>query len=494
MTEENDIFMLFSLRENLLHTFFCLLWAKSRTRDLSETIRIPDTVILSHARVIDWFFTAKDGQIKKKSRQKLNSQLVMDQFAKRAHKNKSDTFSVLVARDPELEEGASATHFSVEETRKFLTEGAASGTLQHFVEPKSESNVVHNLEIVCSWTPNVFYVERRQNINPLTKEKISLYDRTTLQETSKFVKVSPLVCGRATASLEGMCQLIAQHVEGVYAVRMTGLSVHCKIDQNDDIWVLYASALKVTTLSSPPKLLSVALAVPAKQSRATNTQSSPNGSSSSNNITANSLPPRASTSLDHHSAEKMQVNSAAECCGVCKVESTSALLTSVAKRHVIFPLALISFFASMPAGSRFSDETLREENAKQVPEFIRIIHPRITLAQYNAERRTDEWQAEPIPLCDQCSAGLHAVIRDLQVGKKGEIVVPGGGDSPSKVHPAPSPTPQVRSAPPRQQAITEVPPTGQPPRSSSNVKRRTLPPLSGKGVSDVPRRSISSLN
>jgi hypothetical protein len=487
--------MLVSLRENLLHTFFYLLWAKARGRDRAETIRIPETVVLSHARVIDWFFTSKDGQIKKKSRQKLNSQLVMDQFANRAHKNKSDAFSVLIQRDPELEEGASATHLNAEGTRRFLTEGAASGTLQHFIEPKSESNVIHNLEIVCSWTPNVFYVERRQNINPLTKDKIELTDRTTLQETSKFVKVSPLVCGRATAALEGVCQLVAQHVESVYSVRVTGLSVHCKIDQNDDIWVLYASSFKAQTLSSPPKLLSVTLAA-SKPSR-TNANTSINGNSSAASCTS---PARSITGRS--SSVPSSVATAVETCTVCKREARSGSMTSVPKRHVIFPLALISFFASMPPGSRFSDETLAGGDVRLVPEFVKIIHPRISLAQYNAERRTEEWQSELVPLCNHCASGLHTVISELKVGKRGEIVVP--GDSPQKpLQPvAVASSASARSAPvsaperlePHRRQCNDEPRCEALPAQPSST-RRTLPPLShsSRGSGSIPRRAASSL-
>lgn len=262
MDDNRDIMMLLAMRDSILHTFFQILWEKARSHRTLNNVRIPDTVVFSHSRVADWYFTSKDGIIRKKGHMKLSSANVIEQLAKRSAKNKSSVAAVVLERDPSREDGLKTRHMDINSVRNFLGEGGGSGTLQSFVEPKAESGAVHNNEIVLNWTPNVFYVEKKKNLYDMAKDsKVPLDERTTVEETAKNVNVAPLVSTRVTAELEAVCQEIALHIEAISkpSVRLASIGLHAKLDANDQLWIMFCSSIRIISVDPPSRVMSISL-------------------------------------------------------------------------------------------------------------------------------------------------------------------------------------------------------------------------------------------
>lgn len=554
MDNNRDIMMLLAMRDSILHTFFQILWEKARSRRTLVGVRIPDTVVFSHSRVADWYFTSKDGSIRKKGHLKLSSANVLEQFEKRAKKNKSSVVGVLLERDVAREDGLKTRHMDLASVRQFLGEGGGSGTLQSFVEPKAESGAVHNNEVVLNWTPNVFYVEKKKNLCDIAKEsRGSLDERTTVEETAKNVNVAPLVSSRVTSELEAVCQEIALHVEAISkpSIRLASIGLHAKLDANDQLWVLFCSSIRVISVEQPSRVMSVSLmgrseknaqsaqaksASTSKAAAATSESprlrsgalgaksvsslvrqgskasaespdlsavkqsssgydsyfdaSSSDGESlvgegsrrSIHRGSSRSLLPRGRHNSMHHTPVRRASQSAqhspdrnsdddnghdrasddlddSPCCVVCANATAQGDSRVVPRRHVIFPLSIISFFSSHPSGTRFVDAVSASKVQLVVPEFIQLIDPGMTLEEFNAVRRDEDWLSEPILLCDGCAEGLTDVVSSLKIERDGSIIVPRAqrGPPPASARSAAAAKPQ-RSQP-----------GGLPPRSSSSA-------------------------
>lgn len=569
MDNNRDIMMLLAMRDSILHTFFQILWEKARSRRTLGGVRIPDTVVFSHSRVADWYFTSKDGSIRKKGHLKLSSANVLEQFEKRAKKNKSSVVGVLLERDVGREDGLKTRHMDLASVRQFLGEGGGSGTLQSFVEPKVESGAVHNNEIVLNWTPNVFYVEKKKNLCDIAKEsKGSLDERTTVEETAKNVNVAPLVSSRVTAELEAVCQEIALHVEAISkpSVRLASIGLHAKVDANDQLWVLFCSSFRIISVEQPSRVMSVSLmgrsekngqsSQQQQQSKASaNTAAKSNSESprrggfgvatgggikpvtsfarqhsnrqsespdlsavkqtssgydsyfdasssdgeslvgegsrrsiqrgSSRSLLPRSkhshpspIPRRASQRQQHntssrerddddeheqHAVDDDDSGDGTPCCVVCINPTPQEDARVVPRRHVIFPLSIISFFSSHSAGTRYVDVVGSSKQQSVVPEFIQLTDPDMTLEEFNAVRRDDEWLSEPLLLCDECAEGLRDVVSSLKLERDGSILVP---RTQKALPTSQATTARSNSKPPRVSPARKV---HLPPRSSSSA-------------------------
>jgi hypothetical protein len=67
------------LNENL----FQLLWTKQNEVDAGHTVRVPDTIIFKYQQPTYWYFTALDGVIRKKAKDKLTNAWIESEFLKK---------------------------------------------------------------------------------------------------------------------------------------------------------------------------------------------------------------------------------------------------------------------------------------------------------------------------------------------------------------------------------------------------------------------------
>merc|ERR1719183_706928 len=63
---------------------FELLWKRDLFSDSALALRIPDTVIFRYSAPSVWYFTSVDGTIKRKTKAKVNSDHIFEEFLKHA--------------------------------------------------------------------------------------------------------------------------------------------------------------------------------------------------------------------------------------------------------------------------------------------------------------------------------------------------------------------------------------------------------------------------
>jgi hypothetical protein len=463
-------------REDIFAVFFELLWEK--THHTLAGVRIPDTIMLNHSRAIHWYFTAKDGTVKMRSKKKLSGTIVHEHFSK-VKASASGASTWLAERG-----GTSATGVDMEaiahaDLPLVLADGRTTGLMQTFVDPKREDvkSTHHNI-ISVNWTPNVLYLEKRQNTNELGDARVALHDRTTLAETSPFVRVVPLVSTHTTATLERLSLTVVKHIEANHrGCKVTNLVLHVKIDEQHVPWVLFCTALRVMHVDAEKNAISATLAakptVPAAPAdrRAPSTLSPHRAASDAGSM-------RGSTVADGDVA-----------CDLCGTTQPRRECTVVALRHVLFPLSVVSFFGKHPPGTLFTDAVA----PGVVPDHVLLLHHGMLFEDYDLVKDMPEWLDRRVALCEPCGGGLENITTNLKVDKHGMMRVPATGPPPARAAPnnvaarrSPSPaaaqsrsasgsrraTP-VNSGKRRTSSAAALPPL--PPRStSSQSQRKTL--------------------
>ena len=261
---------------DLLPFFFHLLWRKTHqgakaNADPVLGIHIPDTVVLHHSRVLAWYFTAKDGSIRKKSRRNLGTELLINHLKQKA-KSISGCVATISESDPTSDDGYTQ-RFATKATVASAVSDDSSGVLQLFIDPKEErSGAPTNQIVVANWTPNVFFLERRINSSRLDNDKIPLEDRCTTADTSHLVRIAPLVSTRTTKVLEAECVAVAQHIESVFHYRVVGLHLHFCIDADDVAWLLRCTSMRIVARGDLSRTITLSL---GKQHASTATSSPP---------------------------------------------------------------------------------------------------------------------------------------------------------------------------------------------------------------------------
>jgi len=77
----------------ILWQLWGLLW--ERTPLLPTPLYIPDTICIEDD-IVDWYFTSKDGKIKRKLRENLRKEKVLQKFCRIAQKANTDIVAVLI--------------------------------------------------------------------------------------------------------------------------------------------------------------------------------------------------------------------------------------------------------------------------------------------------------------------------------------------------------------------------------------------------------------
>ncbi len=62
---------------------YYLLWLKNK-QDASPPIRIPDTIVYKYGQPVHWYFTGRDGRLKKKLKQNVVNSKIEDGFTRHA--------------------------------------------------------------------------------------------------------------------------------------------------------------------------------------------------------------------------------------------------------------------------------------------------------------------------------------------------------------------------------------------------------------------------
>ena len=427
-----SIFDILPSREALLQEFFHVLWQRGRTTKACNEAaipRIPDTVILHRSKPIQWYFTARDGSIRKKSRKRLSTPTILQSLASFKPRSTSGAVAELTSCSETCEDGVDAVPLTPSHLQTMLAEGAATGILQSFVDPKTDARACCNSDMVAHWTPNVLILEKRVNTLRLDDTRYTLEERTTLSETSRFVRVQPVVSAVLTKQVEAMCANFARHVHRVFGCRVTSSQLHARIDERNCMWLLYCSGIRICQ-DVPPRSVSLSLAANA----------------------AKEAPRARSCSSTTLAADDVSTQ-----CALCHNAGPSQEMSFVPQKHILFVLSTVSFASQRPSNAQ-----LRQEDC--LGRASAFLHEELTEDQHSKLCKDSSWLDQRLPLCAACLSGLSGITESMAVNANGSLRV-GSAKQPQSL-------PRVER--PASSSVVAAPLAQRPPRESKLAQHSRL--------------------
>lgn len=228
-----------------------ILWSKNHQHESCKGLHLPDTVFYRYRCPMHWFFTAADGQTKRKHKAHVTSQQIYSGFTK----GFADPRAIVALHIAQLSvEGewppkTKVEHLTAEELWEFLfhRDHKDDGLLQRFVPPRDGLN--HVFRVV--WSPDIVMMERRQNSTSMHDRhaKTTAHHRAlTLEDEAGASSSRPVKCPLLGRRLRHACERIVQHAANVSAwrMRLTRLVLHFKLDEADRLCFLWCSSLRTS--------------------------------------------------------------------------------------------------------------------------------------------------------------------------------------------------------------------------------------------------------
>ena len=236
-----------------------LLWTKDEV-GFGPCVFVPDTVVYKFGKAVAWYFTSKDGKLKRKHKQNVSNLSIEEAFRKVAT---CDIVACYMSEKPSTEgeerkqkekraSGLQMEYLDAAGLRDFLYGRwkESSGLLQRFVESKGPVNSV----IRCNWSPKVSLLEKRSNVHYLQDNRFGLYERAvTYEGPEHFSEAQPLRGATLPRDIQSVCENIQKHVSEV-TFRKQNISkmvATFKVDASNKLWLLFATTVDRNLLSLP---------------------------------------------------------------------------------------------------------------------------------------------------------------------------------------------------------------------------------------------------
>lgn len=224
---------------------FNLLWSKDEL-NFCPGINIPDTIMFKYGQPVQWYFTASNGKIKKKSKHKLMNARIEEEFNKHILGYDVVATFINVVVDKEGNRKSTIQFFDRRALNEFLykRQKEIHGILQRFIEPKSTKNEI----IRAIWSPKVCLLERAVNIHHLHDNRYGLNERCiTYEGPDYYVTSAPLRGPVLAGQIQQLCEAIVSHVSEVSFAQqqISRIVLNFKVDSRDKVWLLYSSSIRL---------------------------------------------------------------------------------------------------------------------------------------------------------------------------------------------------------------------------------------------------------
>ncbi|KAM3128080.1 hypothetical protein pb186bvf_019843 [Paramecium bursaria] len=233
---------------------FFHLWKKNPdTNQSCPGVFVADTIIYRWAQPYFWYFTSKDGQILRKTKERIFVEQIEEIFLR----NGEITALYLQSQSNKI----IFEYFQKNEFPLFLhqREKALNALLQKFIEPKNSKNSM----IKVSWSPQFCLLSRKTNINDLKNAKINIEERLSTFEGPEHLSIADSIASPIlSADIEQICLNIVKHIQDVSGgnIQISRMVLFFKIDEKNRLWLLFSSGVKVRqkfineeTLADMPK-------------------------------------------------------------------------------------------------------------------------------------------------------------------------------------------------------------------------------------------------
>lgn len=241
-------------------TFFDILWAKDEL-NFGPDVNVPDTIVFRSGQPNAWFFTAKNGKLKKKSRQNMVLAKVEQSFMK--HSLGYDIIATFVTISDDKEASSVVQFLDQKSFFDFLYDHSktCSGILQRFIEPKGTKNET----IRAIWSPKICLLERHENIYQLHDHRFGLYERCITYEGPEFYSTSSPIRGLVLAGqIQRVCESIISHISEVTfgQITISRIVLNFKVDSRDKLWLLHTTSIRTIPQGSNTAPMSFTNSIP----------------------------------------------------------------------------------------------------------------------------------------------------------------------------------------------------------------------------------------
>ncbi|KAM3144461.1 hypothetical protein pb186bvf_003330 [Paramecium bursaria] len=222
---------------------FFHLWKKNPQTGLScQGVFVADTVIYRWAQPYFRYFTAHNGQIIRKTKERVFVENVEQSF-----EGKNIVALLLTSEQQnKSQESIYFEYFEKDNFAKFLyqREKELNSILQKFIYPKGSQNSL----IKVSWSPQFCLLHRKTNVNNIDDLKKTLYEKVCTFEGPEYLSESDSISSPLLSSdLEQLCVNIVKHVQEVSGgnIQIIRMVLYFKVDEDNRIWLLFCTGVKV---------------------------------------------------------------------------------------------------------------------------------------------------------------------------------------------------------------------------------------------------------
>ena len=243
--------------DGIIENLFYYLWCKDEL-DNGPAITIPDTIIYKYRQPAFWYFTAKDGHIRKKHKGSIVNVRIEEAFCRKATGSDIVAYYISTATEGEDDDEANPLttieYFNRETFHDFLynREKVNNGIVQRFVEPKGVANAM----IRAIWSPKVCLLERRTNNYNLQDKRYGMYERAVTYEGAEFYSHPDPVRGSLLPQqVQGIVEAAVAHIAEVsfQKYNVSRLVANFKVDSHDRVTLLWASSLRLEGETFAPR-------------------------------------------------------------------------------------------------------------------------------------------------------------------------------------------------------------------------------------------------
>jgi hypothetical protein len=236
--------------DGVLSGIFSLLWLKDAISNTSPHVRIPDTVVYKYRVPAAWYFTAKDGMVKRKLATKMTNQHIFAAFSRKVSASKIAAVYLHDAIPPEGGKARTVVEYlDVEQLREFLfsRDKLHNGVLQRWLDPQGDRNST----IRAMWSPMVTVLEKLVNKVPLYDRRYDAYERAATFEGAEFLcDVAPVRGSTLPGAVHQLATTIVEHVSGTSGdrVNISRFCLHLKLTgptENPELTLRWVSSCRL---------------------------------------------------------------------------------------------------------------------------------------------------------------------------------------------------------------------------------------------------------
>jgi hypothetical protein len=246
--------------DGLINNFFQLIWEKQEKDKGLRGFHLPDTIIYKYQQPRAWFFTSKEGYIKKRRKESLNTKTIEQKFLSKVSKSGIVCFFLHTSDSLRKIE-----YFRESDLPTFLHHRPkpAEGILQRFIDPLGS----RNSSIQMIWTPHLCLFEKRENQNDLFNPSLDIYEKVgTFEGEDHQSLIQPFNSIEIRKFMHEVGEALAEHIAFITAERLkpTRMVLLFKQGVNGDLWFLFATSVRcasgkiidIGTKSALPELVS----------------------------------------------------------------------------------------------------------------------------------------------------------------------------------------------------------------------------------------------